>query len=498
MVASRRSRTANEPPSQPAGSPPPRAAFTVALPVPATLRPVSTDGGVDRYEIRQTEGRQRILPDLDTPIWGYNGTFPGPTIEARKGRQVVVTHHNELTVPTVVHLHGGIVAADSDGYPTDLVLPKGAQPTDPQWTEHAQHGVAGLATGSRAYTYPNEQPAATLWYHDHRMDFTGPQLYRGLAGFYLIRDDVEDALALPEGERDVPLMIADRTVQSDGTLFYPARDPTGHERGVTVEYHHSGMVGSTITVNGVAWPFHEVDAALYRLRILNASNARPYQLVLDPAPPGGGGFIQIGSDAGLLPHPVRHDRIVTSPGERYDVLLDFSVYPPGTKVTVRNAMGEGDASYVMRFDVARRSTDDARVPTSLVLDAAPATVNKPADRKFSLFSGPEGTRVPGLINLKSFDPARIDARPTLGTTEIWNITADPSHPVHIHMAHFRVLSRDGGPPDPQDTGWKDTIYLASGGVQVAVAFTGHRGKHVFHCHNLEHSDTGMMSNLEIV
>jgi spore coat protein A, manganese oxidase len=482
----------------PSGAPPPEA-FVTPLPVPAVLRPVSSAGGVDRYEIRQTEGRQRILPDRDTTIWGYNGTFPGPTIETRSGRKVVVTHRNELSVPTVVHLHGGIVAADSDGYPADLVLPADGQVTDPRWAEHAQHGVAGLAVGSRDYAYPNEQPAATLWYHDHRMDFTGPQLYRGLAGFYLIRDDIEDALPLPGGDRDVPLMIADRTVQADGSLFYPLRDPKQQEPGVTVQYHHSGMVGNTITVNGVAWPFHEVDAVLYRLRILNASNARPYQLVLDPPPPGGKGFIQIGSDAGLLAQPVRHDEFVISPGERYDMLVDFSAYRPGTQVRLRNSMGEGAASYVMRFDVARQAADDARIPDSFGIRADPtAPPGKTGDRKFSFFSGPEGTRVPGLINLKSFDPARIDARPTLGTTEIWNITADPSHPVHIHMAHFRVLSRDGRAPDPQDTGWKDTIYLASGGVKVEVAFTGHPGKHVFHCHNVEHSDTGMMTNVEIV
>jgi spore coat protein A len=228
----------------PAGGPPP-GAFTVPLPVPAVLTPVSTAGGVDRYEIRQTVGRQRLVPGAVTEIWGYNGTFPGPTILARRGRPVVMTHRNELTVPTVVHLHGGVVPPQDDGFPVDYLQPADA-PADPALAVHARHGVAGLATGSRDYTYPNDQPAATLWYHDHRMGFTGPSVYRGLAGFYLIGDEVEDALPLPRGARDVPLLIADRHLDADGALFYPS----DRGEGVTVAYHHSGMVGDTITVTG--------------------------------------------------------------------------------------------------------------------------------------------------------------------------------------------------------------------------------------------------------
>jgi spore coat protein A len=414
-----------------------------------------------------------------------------------------VTHQNELAVPTVVHLHGAVVPADSDGYPVDFVLPAGSPAGAVDWesrlSEHARHGVAGLAKGRRAYAYPNEQPATTLWYHDHRMDFSGPQQYRGLAGFYLIRDAVEDSLPLPGGDRDVPLMIADRTIAEDGSLFYPSRDATLRDPGVTMEYHHSGMLGDTIVVNGVAWPFHEVDAALHRLRFLNASNARVYELALDPPPPGGGGFVQIGSDAGLLPGPVRHDSFLISPGERYDMLVDFSGYPPGTRVHLRNTAAEGSASFVMRFDVVRRGGDDARIPTTLAPDSSPPLAPGPrtADRRFGFFSGPEGTGLPAMINMRTFDLARIDANPALGSTEIWDITADPTHPVHLHLARFRVLSRDGGPPAAQDAGWKDTVYVPEGGLRLAVVFTGYRGKYVFHCHNLEHADAGMMANMEI-
>jgi spore coat protein A, manganese oxidase len=479
--------------SAPARNAVPAGAFTVPLPVPTVLRPVATDGGVDRYEIRQTVGKQAFLPGTVSEIWGYNGVFPGPTIEARRGRRVVVAHRNELTVPTVVHLHGGELPPADDGYPLDFVTPVGAA-ADPALAAHARHGVAGLASGSRDYVYPNDQAAATLWYHDHRMGFTGPSVYRGLAGFYLIRDEVEDALPLPRGAREIPLLIADRRINQDGSLFYPSEDPSTRREGVTVDYHHGGMVGNTITVNGVAWPVLEVDAALYRLRILNASNARPYRLVLDPP----GEFVQIGSELGLLPKPVRHDMFVISPGERYDVLVDFSRYQPGTSVVLRNNIGEGEVGYVMRFDVARRVTDEARIPSTLAAaPPPPPRVEGSADRRFSFFSGPSGVKGPSMINFKTFEPRRIDATPAAGTTEIWEFTADPIHPIHLHGARFRILKRNGGAPEPQDSGWKDTVFVPTGGMRLSVTFTSHRGKYVFHCHNLEHGDAGMMANLEV-
>jgi spore coat protein A, manganese oxidase len=495
-LASMRPRTNR--PVAPAPSRDPMAGlFRTPLPVPSVLRPVSTDGGADRYEITQSVGKQQFRPGVDTEIWGYDGAFPGPTIVARRGRPVIVRHTNNLPAPTVVHLHGGIVPADADGYPVDVLLPAGAPP-DAVLAEHAKHGVAGIATGSRDYRYPNDQPAATLWYHDHRMGFTGPQVYRGLAGFYLLRDDAEDNLPLPRGDRDVPLMIADRTFTADGSLFYPWQDPTQRTQGVTVQYHHSGMIGDTITVNGAAWPVLEVKAALYRLRFLNASNARVYQLVLEPAPAGGSPFVQIGSDAGLLPKPVRYDTFAISPGERYDMLVDFSRYLPGTRVLLKNTLGDGSAGYVMLFEVTEQVRDDARVPDVLgPVPAPPPRTEGTADRRFSFMIGPEGVRGPPMVNFETFSVSRIDARPVFGATEIWDLNADPTHPVHLHGAHFRILTRNGRPPEPQDAGWKDTVFLPTGGMRVAVTFSGHRGRYLFHCHNLEHGDAGMMANLDI-
>jgi spore coat protein A, manganese oxidase len=153
---------------------------------------------------------------------------------------------------------------------------------------------------------------------------------------------------------------------------------------------------------------------------------------------------------------------------------------------------------VMRFDVARRASDDARIPDTLVPDPGPPPPNAvTADRRFAFFIGPQDAVGPSMINFQTYDMTRIDARPTLGATEVWDITADPTHPVHLHLAHFRILRRNGRPPEPQDAGWKDTVFVPSGGMRLAVTFTGYRGRYVFHCHNLEHGDAGMMANLEV-
>ncbi|MBO0727451.1 MAG: multicopper oxidase domain-containing protein, partial [Blastocatellia bacterium] len=167
-------------------------AFVTPLQIPPTLKPTQTDVAGDLYEITVSSGRAEILPGFQTEVWGYNGIFPGPTIEARSGRRVVIRVRNELPVPIVNHLHGGCTPPESDGYPTDFVLPVGGS-----FPMSMLDPASIVAQGTRDYTYPNEQRAATLWYHDHRMDFTGPQVWRGLAGFYIIRDKAEDAFPLP-------------------------------------------------------------------------------------------------------------------------------------------------------------------------------------------------------------------------------------------------------------------------------------------------------------
>ncbi|WP_329566753.1 multicopper oxidase family protein [Kitasatospora sp. NBC_01266] len=469
--------------------------YQARLPIPSVLRPTSTDATTDYYQVTAQVAQLQLLPDRTTEVWAYQGSFPGPTIESRSGRRTVVTHRNQLPHPTVVHLHGGHTPRESDGYPLDLITPSGG-------TVAAMAGMAGMpgmgtATGQpqRDYTYPMNQRAATLWYHDHTMGFTGPNVYRGLAGFHLVRDDEELALGLPQGPRELPLMITDRAFTADGGFAYPALDPDQGRPGVTDPYMN-GVLGDVILVNGAPWPAAEVDRARYRLRLLNASNARRYRLELDPQPPGGGGLVQIGSDGGLLERPLAQDALELAPAERFDVVVDFARYRPGTRVRLVNRLGSGSTAEVMCFDIGTATvTDDSRVPDRLTtierLDPATAKTT----RTFTFQRGGQGW----TINGESYRPGRALARPRLGDVEIWRFVTDFHHPVHLHLDPFQVLSRNAAAPGPYDLGWKDTVdVLPAQGVEVAVRFTDYAGNFMLHCHNLEHEDMAMMAEFATV
>jgi spore coat protein A len=482
--------------------------FLVPLPVPAVLEPMRPDddadhSDADHYEITQKVAKAEILPGLKTEVWGYEGSFPGPTIESRSGRTTIVRQVNKLPVPVSTHLHGGRTPASSDGFPTDLILPR--HRSSEEHSPHVHHGdpdnEAGWSfhRGSKDYFYPLEQRAATLWYHDHRMDYTGAQVYRGLAGFHIIRDDEEDALPLPKDEKDVPLMICDRSFGEDGAFIYPSRDPSLQGKPGVEEHYMEGVLGDTILVNGVPWPFMEVSNTRYRFRILNASNARRYRLAFEPerAP-----FVQVGSDGGLLGAPFPHRMITIAPAERFDVVVDFSRYPVGTKVTLKNRLGLGTTSRVMRFHVVRNEKEESTVPKHLSDMSAFETLGESGPRrtrKFNLTQAFHNGHVVWAINGKVFDPSRIDVRPKLGSTEIWELFTDVHHPLHLHLVHFKVLSRNGRRPLPTDAGWKDTVDVLPGQVvRVISRFEGYRGRYVFHCHNLEHEDMMMMANFEVV
>ncbi|MET7727764.1 multicopper oxidase family protein [Streptomyces mirabilis] len=476
------------------------AAFRTPLPIPRVLEPASTSGTTDSYEITQQHAELEILPGLRTKAWTYGGTFPGPTIVSRSGRRTVVRHRNELDRPTVVHLHGGHTPASSDGYPTSMILPADGSydmrrvHQDMSGGAHGMsmdHGAMDLTEGARSYTYPLDQRASTLWYHDHRMSYTGVAVWMGLAGFHLVHDDEEERLPLPRGDRDIPLMITDRSFAADGSFQYPWVDSKLRTPGVTDAYMN-GVLGDVILVNGAPWPVHEVDRLRYRLRFLNASNARLYKLELDPQPEGGGGFVQIGSDGGLLDAPRRHDALEIAPAERFDVVVDFSRYRPGTKVRVVNRFGDGSTAEVMRFDVGSGSPrDDTRVPQKLSevrrLDPSRAAVTR--DFHF------RGSSAGWTINGKEYEPGRALARPKLGQVEVWRFTTNFHHPVHLHLDPFQVVSRDSHGIGAFDHGWKDTVDLRPAeAVEVVTRFTDYAGAFMIHCHNLEHEDMAMMGD----
>jgi spore coat protein A len=247
----------------------------------------------------------------------------------------------------------------------------------------------------------------------------------------------------------------------------------------------------------------EVTNTLYRFRLLNASNARRYQLALDPPPREGASFVQVGSDGGLLAKPMKHDKIEVAQAERFDVIVDFSSYPVGTEVTLINDFGADSTAKVMRLVVAREGTEESRIPPKLAdfrpLSRSEATV----EREFRFARG--GAQMDGMtlwtVNGEPFDPDRIDADPELGDVELWKIRGlNLEHPIHIHLVRFQVLTVGGGNGDagPYNQGWKDTVSLSSGGeAELLMKFDGYRGKYVFHCHNLEHEDM-MMANFEVV
>ncbi|HWG99364.1 MAG TPA: multicopper oxidase domain-containing protein, partial [Pilimelia sp.] len=433
--------------------------FTQAFRVPRVLTP-RTDADGDHYDIEMRAADAEILPGYTTPIWGYDGTLPGPTIVATRGRATHVRQANGLDVPVTVHLHGGHVPPDMDGHATRGLIAPGGQFT---------------------YRYPNTQLGATLWYHDHAMHSTGRNVHNGLFGLYVVRDPAEDALGLPAGERDLPLLLADRSFDGDGRMAYP--------EGV-----HNGFLGDVPLVNGVVQPRADVDGARYRLRILNASNARRYDVWLEaesgtPLP-----FTQIASDGGLLAAPVVRERIQLSPAERVDVVVDFSALEPGDRVVLANA-GTGRIRHLMRFDVGARAADGSKVPAALAAIAPLAGAGAQRDVALSQEDGV------WKIQGHGFDEDIVDFSPRLGATEVWtlrNPTTLP-HPMHLHLVQFQVLDRDGKPPEPWERGWKDTVFVnAAETVRVIARFDGWPGVYIYHCHNLEHEDHDMMSQFRVL
>ncbi|MFI0741062.1 multicopper oxidase family protein [Streptomyces sp. NPDC021100] len=468
----------------PASAGPPPRPFGVPLPVPPVARPARRERGTDVYEVEQREGRVEILPGRRTTAWGYDGIFPGPTFTARSGRGAVLRVRNSLGVPTVTHLHGGVTPPESDGYPTDLLLPAGCAPGRVRGTR-THDGMAGdvpdgrVAVGYRDYAYPLPQRAATLWYHDHRMDFSAPQVWRGLAGFFLVRDEEEDRLPLPGGDRDIPLMLCDRSFDEDGSFRYPAP-------GRVHDAFPDGVLGDVQLVNGAPWPVLEVSATRHRFRLLNASNARRYQLTPEADQGPRAGFLQVGSGGGLLlaPRPLRS--VTLAPGERADVVADFGGHPLGTRVTLRNTAARGGMRDVMRFDVLRGGRDDSRAPPRLATSyehLAPRADLPVRTFDFRRTNAGEG-RPLWTVNGRPFDPRADLAAPRLGTVERWRFSSDFHHPVHVHLAQFQVAARGGRPPAAPDAGWKDTVDVRPFEVvEVLVRFAGYRGRYMPHCHN---------------
>jgi spore coat protein A len=489
--------------------------FVDALPIPPRMKsagprpdPQAPGQSLDSYRVAMRETSIAVHRDLPaTRLWCYEGTFPGPTFETRSGKPLLVEWVNELPerhflpidhnlcgadadrheVRTVVHVHGARVPPESDGHPED-------------WYAPGQSAV---------FRYPNRQDAATLWYHDHAMGIERLNQYAGLLGLFLIRDDAEDALGLPSGPYEVPLVVSDRLFDAKGQLVYPKSDDP---KAPWIPE----LYGDAVLVNGKLFPYLEVEPRAYRFRIVNASNARFYDLSLGE----GRTMHQIGSDQGLLPAPVPLSIVTVAPAERADVVVDFSE-AAGETLVLRSQTFE-----LVQFRVARsaskapREKPEASLPRVLrpVARIPAAAATKTRFMTLNEYETPKTLAMLMLLNgVRWHDP--VTERPVHGSTEIWelaNLTED-SHPIHLHMVRFQILERQPfdsdtyvthktlkttGPPVPpaaQDAGWKDTVRADPGFItRIIVRFDGYKGRYLWHCHILEHAANEMMRPFEVV
>jgi o-aminophenol oxidase len=443
----------------------------------------------------------------------------------------------------VVHLHGARIDAGNDGWTENAVLP----------------GHTQLAE------YPNDQPATSLWYHDHAMGITSLNVLAGLSGMYLIRDAEEDALHLPRDEHEVPLIVCDRNLDTDadgeltGELLYKQTILQAEPMKVKLPF-----TGPFTLVNGVIWPHMKVDARWYRFRMLNSSNLRPYTFLLrdEDEMPVSGALQQIGTDGGLLPAPAALDHLTLMPGERADVLIDFSAFR-GTTLTLVNTLAPplppGTSSPnpdVMQFRVrAKREHDPFVLPGTLspsFVRLTHTTLPAHAHRWLALTlldqshpemwemveidAPPAGPAIDGIVQVKAADGTvktlqRIsrdfaDAANFYvehGGWEQWSILnlSAVSHPIHIHLIRYQALARDlfdvasfdtavggtsapvtyqhAGVLEPGEQGWKDTITVGGNElVRIVGQFAGGAGRYMYHCHILEHEDEGMMRTFVVM
>ncbi|MCX5367404.1 multicopper oxidase domain-containing protein [Streptomyces sp. NBC_00124] len=440
--------------------------FEQAMPVPQVLEPVCELGLTSYYDIAMREADAEILPGRKTRVYTFNGSFPGPVVKAASGHRVVVRQTNRLGVSTSIHLHGAHVPQSSDGSPMDLIAPNG---------------------GSKVYTYPNSQPHANLWFHDHAHHLESETVYRGLTGFYLLTDDVERNLNLPSGAYDVPIALRDARFDDSGQLVYSMGD---------------FMKRHVLMANGKAWPYFEVAARKYRFRLFNTANLRFYTLQLSD----GSTFQQIGSDGGLLEKPLDVTSVSLSPGERADIVIDFSRYAAGTRLILANTGGllpgepVDQLGRVLQFRVTGPVQDRSTVPSTL--RTLPALGSATVSRDFVLSMDETGATMDAFINGKSFDMDRVDTEIEYGATEIWtvrNANLYTPHNFHMHLVQFRVLERNGKPvTSGPESGLKDTVPLQPGEtVKLQATFTGYEGTYVYHCHMFDHASMGMMANFRV-
>ncbi|MDN4611583.1 multicopper oxidase family protein [Arthrobacter burdickii] len=441
---------------------------------------------VNYYKLTEKAATAQILPRLTTPILGYNGLFPGPTISLDQGTKAVLRIRNQLpathpldghALSTSTHLHGSASLPQYDGYASDV--------TNPGFYKD--------------YRYPNFQPARTLWYHDHGVHFTAQNAYSGLAAQYHMHDPIERQL-LPQGRYDVALTVSDAMFAENGSLGYD--DNT-----------HSGLWGDVILVNGRPWPVMKVQKRVYRFRILNCSISRSLRPTLSTGAP----LIMVGTDGGLMPAAQSVANYRHGGAERYEVLIDFRKYATGQRIELRNLSNKNNVDYdftnkIMAFDVTDEPVDTTdptwnRIPTTLVGSEAMSLKSAQAvkTRRFRVKRN-DVTNM-WTINDDSWQDViasgykKVIADPAHNSVEIWEIENSSGgwfHPVHIHLVDFQILSRNGAAAFAHERGPKDVVYVGEGEtVRLLMKFTPQQGLYMMHCHNLPHEDHDMMAQFRV-
>lgn len=514
------------------------------------ITPLANSGPSDfipDVEIKLTagQGETPILPGMATAIWRYHGevlqgdagavmnlpnSYLGPLLRLRKGQKVRIHLQNELPEETTIHWHGLIVPPQADGHPSDAV-----------------------ASGqSYVYEFEVKNRAGTYWFHPHPHGTTAKQVNQGLAGLLIVHDDEEAALALPNGEFDVPLVLQDRTFDTLNQFVYNIEPMADMDHGGGMGNMNMdaimGFLGERILVNGRPNFRLPVATRAYRLRLLNGSNARIYKLAWSNGAP----LTVIATDGGLLEKPVQRAYITLAPAERVDLWVDFSQFQQGDEFKLHSLVYSGVEAGMMGDMMGMGH--DSKLPNGAAFDVLTVRVeravqetytlpaqlsqmdgNQPADavnldspRPFELTM----SNMQWLINGKQFEMEAINEREKVAfnSVEVWefinqqgvfamgNMGGDANnqgmmndfmaHPMHVHGVQFQVIERQIDPASVAgwetvrdgfvDEGWKDTVLVMPGErVKILVRFNEYAGRYMVHCHNLEHESMGMMRNFLI-
>ncbi len=473
------------------------------LQIPPLLRGEAADGK-QVFRLNLQEGSREFLPGFQTSTFGINGNYLGPTLRFKRGERVAFNISNQLNEPSSLHWHGFHLPPTQDGGPHQAIAAgAGWQPE-----------------------YDVIQFAGTYWYHSHLLHESGRQVYKGLAGMIIVEDDsLSDILPVEYGVDDVPLILQDRRFGRDGQFLYRNR----YQDDVM------GMMGDTILVNGTHRPLFRPETSMVRFRVLNASNARSFDLALSDNRV----FYQVACDGGLLNAPVATTRLRLGPAERAEILLqfspgdevslmsigqssDFPVFPGGISEMMRSlnsetfelltirARGELRNNYPLptQFPQVYRLPEAAATNTRTFLLSMGAGMRSGEDKGpgTGARNGTGGGYGGGnyFINGRVMNMDYINERIQLNTTEIWvlNNNSPMMHPFHIHNGQFQILDRNGNPPPQNEQGWKDTVRVGSGEqVRLIMRFTDYTDEsnpYMYHCHILEHEDRGMMGQFVLV